>query len=57
VVVKNDGAPMAANVGNGDPLGVHLEERIMVGGAWLGGAGKDPLKDLDGEVVDGVWCA
>jgi hypothetical protein len=54
VVVESDGAPMTANIGDGDPLGVYLEERIIVTRAGFCKAGKDPLEDFYWEVVDGV---
>jgi len=54
VVVESDVAPMTANIGDGDPLGVYLKERIMVGWAGFGKAREYPLEDFYWEVVDGV---
>jgi hypothetical protein len=30
MVVESDGAPMTANIGNGNPLGVYLQEGVVV---------------------------
>jgi hypothetical protein len=54
VVVESDGTPIAAHIGDGDPFGLHFEGRGVVGWAWLGTAGKDPLENFDGDVLDGM---
>jgi len=52
VVVEGDGAPMTTNISDGNPLGVHLQEGVVVEGAWLSDAGKDFLEKFDGKLVD-----
>ena len=53
-MVESDVAPMTADIGDGDPLGVYLKEGVMVGWTGSGNAGEYPLEDFYWEVVDGV---
>ena len=54
-MVESDVAPMTANIGDGNPLGVYLKEGVVVGVGWAGfsKAGEHPLEDFYWEVVDG----
>ena len=54
MVVESDVTPMTGNTGDGNPLTEYLKQRIVVGWAGFGKAGKYPLKDFDWEVVDWV---
>lgn len=55
-MVENDVAPMTANIGDGNPLGVYMKERVGVGVGWagFGKAGEYPLENFYWEAVDGV---
>ena len=53
-MVESGGAPMTANISDGNPLWVCLHEWIIVGSAWLSEAEKYFLKNFDRELVDGV---
>ena len=54
-MVESDVAPMTANIGDGNPLGVYLKESvIVVRWAGFGKAGEYPLEDFYWDVVDGV---
>ena len=55
-MVESDVAPMMANIGDSNPLGVYLKERVIVSVGWVGfgKAGEYPLEDFYWEIVDGV---
>lgn len=53
-MVESDGTPITAHIGDGDPFGLHFKGGGVVGWAWLGTAGKDPLENFDGDVPDGM---
>jgi hypothetical protein len=51
-VVEGNCTPITINIGDYDPLGIHLKEGGIVGLTWLGTTRKDMLENLDGEVIN-----